>query len=346
MKELNANKKPQDNIEKVVYTASELMALGDIRQKYLLEHLLPQTGCAVLVGQPDTGKSQFARQLCIHIALGLKDFLGFKLSPIVNKVIYVATEDDRDSIKYLLSKQLQGTDEKYYDNLKFVFADTLDPKEIIKTLEKEMAKEQVSLVVVDSYGDIFNGNDSNNNMAMRNTVKSYDKLAKRYGCLILFVHHINKKGYKSSPSQQHIQGGSGLTQKVRVAIQLSDGEDNIRYLSVVKGNYCPKEYKSNSLELTFSEDSFLFTNTGKKVSTSKIGNTNTSSKSTQKYNNKVKTMEEIMTEDTHRHTELVKLYCEKNNKSESTAIRVINELTEQNVLKKNEDGTYSLNNKS
>lgn len=342
MKELETKKKPKDNTDKVVYTVSELMALGDIRPKYLLEPILPQKGCAVLVGQPDTGKSQFARHLCIHIALGFDNFIGFKLKPNYNKAIYVATEDDLDSVKYLLSKQFQGIDSVHNDNLKFVFADTLDQNEIKNTIKKELAKEKVDLVVVDSYGDIFNGQDSNNNMAMRNTVKSYDRLAKKYGCLILFVHHINKKGYRSSPSQQHIQGGSGLTQKVRVAIQLSDGQDDIRYLSVVKGNYCPKEYKSNSLVLKFSEETFLFSATGMQISTSQIGNNTQSNKSNKKFNEKHKVMEVIMTEDNCRHTDLVKLYCNETKKSESTAIRAIKILEEQGVLIRNDNGEYSL----
>ena len=88
---------------------------------------------------------------------------------------------------------------------------------------------------------------------------------------MLFVHHINKKAYRLSPGQEHIQGGSGLTQKTRSAIQLSEGDGNIRYFTVVKGNYCPKEYKQNSLELIFSEKTFLFANRGIMIPTSDIG---------------------------------------------------------------------------
>lgn len=338
--------KTKDNANKVIYTIAELMALGDTKPKYLLDPILPQKGCALLVGQPDTGKSQFARQLCIHIATGLKDFLGFKLNPTVNKAIYIATEDDLDSVKFLLSKQLKGidkeSDKESDNNLKFMFGDILGPKEIQKRLKQELEKEQVSLVVVDSYGDIFNGNDSNNNMAMRKTVKTYDKIAKQYGCLILFVHHINKKGYKSPPSQKHIQGGSGLTQKARVAIQLSDGNGDRRYLTVVKGNYCPKEYKSSSIELSFSEENFLFTNTNKSVLTSDIGNTSASSKTALKQNKDIKIMEKIMTDKSYKHKELVKLYTEQTEVSDSTAKRKIAELTEKKILVK-DSRDYSFN---
>lgn len=343
MEELN--KKQTDGTDKVVYTVSELMALGDFSQKYLLEPILPQIGSGVLVGKPDTGKSQFARQICIHIALGIDEFLGFRLSPSVNKAIYVATEDDINSVKFLLNKQFHGINKDYNDNLRFVFADTLDQNEIRNTLENELKEKPVSLVIIDSYGDIFNGQDSNNNMAMRNTAKAYDKIAKQHNCLILFVHHINKKGYGSTPSQQHVQGGSGLTQKVRIVLQLSEGLHEVRYLTVIKGNYCPKKYKSESLELNFSEDTFLFTSTGRFVQTDQIGSNNKKSRSDRNLKNEINLIQEIIKKDSFTNTDLVNQYIKRAHISVRTAQRKIKKLVEESVLIKNNDGTYSFNNK-
>lgn len=271
MKELKKDVPSDSNLDKLVFTVNQLMALGSIQQKYLMPPILPQKGCAVLAGKPDTGKSQFARQLCIQIASENNKFLNFDLTPTRKKALYVATEDDIGSVKFLTDRQFKGLDKPFNDNLRFIFADVLTQEEIFNTLKKELDKEPVDLVVVDSFGDIFKNSDSNNNMAMRNTVKDFDRLAKKYDCLILFVHHINKGGYRQSPGQEHIQGGSGLVQKVRLALQLSEGDGDIRYLSVVKGNYCPKQYKANSLELLFSEQTFLFKNTGNILPTSEIG---------------------------------------------------------------------------
>lgn len=327
--------------EKLVYTARELMALGDIEQQYLLKPILPKKGCAVLVGKPDTGKSQFARQLCIQVALGNSHFLGFDLTPSVNKAIYVATEDDRDSVKFLANKQFGGMGSECNDNLRFLFADTLDQKEIIEKLSQELTKEPAGLVIVDSFGDIFNNNDSNNNMAMRNTVKTFDKIAKEHNCLILFVHHINKKGYSSSPGQEHVQGGSGLTQKVRLVIQLSEGDDTLKYLSVVKGNYCPKKYKTNSIVLEFSEETFLFENTGDEIQTSQIGANQTNLRQTKKKVNEIKSMESILGEEEYQHKDLVKVFMEKLEISEATAKRRIREHT-GDFLQKLENGNYKM----
>ncbi len=85
---------------KLIYTAVELMTLGNIEPKYLLKLFFPQKGSAVLAGKPDIGKSQLARQLCIQVALGEKIFLDFELTPVHNKAIYLATEDNLEATTF------------------------------------------------------------------------------------------------------------------------------------------------------------------------------------------------------------------------------------------------------
>lgn len=335
---------PDDIAEKVVYNAVELMALGDLQPKYLMFPILPQKGTAFLAGKPDTGKSQLARQLCIQVALGEKTFLGFDLSPVHNRAIYVTTEDDKEATKYLASKQFEGLDKKEVKNLRFIFGDTMQQEEIIMELNQQLEICPVDLVVVDSFGDIFQGNDSNNNMLMRNTVKLFDKIAKKHNCLLLFVHHINKKAYGLSPGQEHIQGGSGLIQKTRLAIQLSEGEGNIRYFTVVKGNYCPKEFKQNSIELLFSEENFLFVNTGNMIPTSKLGAEPDKIKKADKNDEIKKMSEQIFSSGRLTYSDFVKTLCERTGKSEATAKRVIRDLLISDFLEKKQ-GNYFLKSK-
>jgi hypothetical protein len=317
--------------EKVFYSAAELIAMGNMNPKYLMQPIFPQKGTAVLAGKPDTGKSQFARQLCIQVALGLASFLDFPLTLTHKKAIYVATEDYLEATQYLLNKQLNGIGLAANDNLHFLFADTMEQHEILIKLEEELSKNSADLVVVDSFGDVFKGHDTNNNMAMRNTVKLFDKIANQYNCLILFVHHINKGAYRQAPGQEHIQGGAGLMQKVRLGIQLSEGEGSTRYFTVVKGNYCPKEYKQNSLELEFSESNFLFTNSGKLVPTNKIGVTNDDEKE-EKYNELHSLAEEIFGEKLISYGKFVELYCNATGKSTPTAKRVHKQLKECEII--------------
>ena len=329
------------DLEKTIYNALELMAMGDIEQKYLMEPIFPQKGSAVLAGKPDTGKSQFARQLCIQVALGIKEFVGFELNPVHSKSIYIATEDNIDATQFLLNKQVTGLGEKATENIRFMFADTMEQEEILKQLDKALTDDPADLVVVDSFGDIFKGHDSNNNMVMRNTVKLFDKIAKKHKCLILFVHHINKGAYRIAPGQENIQGGSGLTQKVRLAVILSEGVGNIRYFTVVKGNYCPKKYKQYSLELIFSEENFLFSNTGNLILTSDIGTQPGNLREKAKKNELTVAAQSIISDEPITYSNFVKQFCEMTDKSEPTAKRAIKSLIDSGVIEKYQ-GNYRL----
>jgi hypothetical protein len=331
------------NVDKVVFNALELLARGEVEQQYLMHPIFPQKGSAVLAGKPDTGKSQFARQLCINVALGEKKFIDFELNPIHNKSIYVATEDNEDATRFLINKQFNGIGKQAVENLRFIFADTMNQEEIIKNLNEQLTLEPVDLVVIDSFGDIFQGNDSNNNMAMRNTVKTFDKIGKEHNCLILFVHHINKAAYRVPPGQEHIQGGAGLVQKVRLAIVLSEGEGNTRYFTVVKGNYCPKIYKENSLELHFSEDTFLFSNTGNLIPTNQLGSQTETNNKDEKYSELVEIANKIFEDKLVSTGNFVKQFCEITGKSIPTAKRAHANLIKLELIEKC-NGVYRLKN--
>lgn len=330
------------NTEKSVYNAVELLARGAVEQQYLMQPIFPQKGSAVLAGKPDTGKSQFARQLCIHVALGDNSFINFALNLKHNKSIYVATEDNEEATRFLLNKQFNGIGKPVVENLRFIFADTMSQEEIIKNLIEQLTLEPADLVVIDSFGDIFQGSDSNNNMAMRNTVKTFDKIGKEFNCLILFVHHINKAAYRVAPGQEHIQGGAGLVQKVRLAIVLSEGGGNTRYFTVVKGNYCPKEYKENSLELHFSEETFLFTNTGNLIPTDQLGSSPLSNDKEEKYDDLVEIATTIFGDKLLSYGNFTKQYCELTKKSIPTAKRAHANLKKLEIIIES-NGAYRLN---
>ena len=307
--------------DKCVYDAVELLAVGKTEPEYLMKPIFPRIGTAVLIGKPDTGKSQFTRQLCINVASGVNKFIEVGLTPVHNRAIYITTEDSMEATSYLLNKQLFGLNLIPNKNLKFIFGDILEHSELLAKVEASLKDFLVDIIVVDCFGDIFPGSDNNNNMAMRNTVRTFSRLAGKYKCLVLFVHHINKGGYRSSPAQEHIQGGSGFAQKIRAAIQLSEGEGNLRYLTVVKGNYCPKEFKENSLQLEFSEENFLFTSNGHTISTSEIGTSPDSDTREDKYAELRNIAEEIYGDKIVTYGQFVEQYCAITDKSIPTAKR-------------------------
>lgn len=330
----------KDEEEKIIYTAIELLEFSNQEPQYLLKPILPRVGTGVLAGKPDIGKSQIGRQLTICVALGKKEFIGLELHLRHDKAIYIATEDGIEAMSYLLSQQLKGLREEANENLKFLFADTLEQDELVNTLDQMLTESPVDLIVIDSFGDIFVGKDNNNNMAMRATVKIFDRIAQKHQCFILFVHHINKNAYYLKPGQQHIQGGAGLVQKVRSALQLSEGEYDIRYLTVVKGNYCPREFKSTALELKFSEVNFLFTFTGNRIPVDDLGDQAISTK--EKKEGEKEDLDQIAREifgnQVLPYTKFVEEYCNKTGKKEATGKRKVTKLKELNIIEECEGG--------
>ena len=243
----------------LVYSASELLSTFDGKETdFLWNNLIPRIGTGLLVGQPDLGKSQLAKELAITIVKGSSEYLGMTLKPIHNHVLYVFTEDQEEGVSSSLHKQLVKHSDLDKSKLSLAFLQDESIVELIKKLDAFCTSTPVDLVVIDAFGDIFSGSDSNNNIQMRRDIKAFDDIVRKHKISVLFVHHVNKSGYNKNPSQELIQGGSGLTQKVRFALFLSRNDEGQKYLNVTKGNYTSKFYKENRLPIDFDENTLTF----------------------------------------------------------------------------------------
>ena len=113
---------------KGMYDAFELYNLEIDNVPKLLDPFFQKVGLASLVGTSDSGKSTFLRQLSLSIVLQKETFIGCKLNCKSNKVIYVSTEDDSNSVSAAIRKQIQylmvqenNLDFNLLKNLKFIF---------------------------------------------------------------------------------------------------------------------------------------------------------------------------------------------------------------------------------
>src|SRR5690606_33245529 len=106
---------------------------------------------------------------------------------------------------------------------------------------------------------------------------------------------------------------------------------------------CPKEYKENSFILEFSEENFLFSDTGKTMPTVDIGIQPGADKKEEKYNELVEIANQIFsTKDLLSYGNLAKEYCSYTNKSTATAKRTISTMVKFEILQK-VNGAYALN---
>lgn len=264
---------------KKYYNALELFNLKTLNIPKLLNPFLIKSGIASLVGTSDAGKSTFLRQLSLSIVLKRKEFLGFPLNCKHNKVIYVTTEDDYNSVSFSLRKQIKelqkhSTDLELDDlkNLEFIF----DSDDLLKTLKVKLDKTPVDLVIIDAFTDVFS-KELNANTQVRKFLNSYSSLANKHNCLILFLHHIGKRTQTTkTPSKDNIIGSQGYEAKMRVVLELRPNihKPNLIDLWVLKSNFLEAKYKQKSYVLELNENMF-FKNTGirnSKSSSSKLNN--------------------------------------------------------------------------
>jgi archaellum biogenesis ATPase FlaH/DNA-binding phage protein len=229
----------------------------------LLEPILPTVGLVALAGSSDTGKSCFLRELGVCISAGFEQFLDWKLNAKHKSVLYVSTEDDEQSIGYLLRRQnkdkhLAAT---FFKGLRYMF----DTSDLLKKLDSELTRQPADLVVIDAFGDLYSGrmNDAAN---VRTFLHDYHQIAQRHKCLVMFLHHTGKRTEELTPSKHNLLGSQAFEAKMRLVIEMraDPQDDSIVHLCIVKGNYLPKEMKNDSFVLKFSQN-LTFENTGSRT---------------------------------------------------------------------------------
>lgn len=239
----------------------------------LIDPIFPKTGIVSLVGSSDTGKSTLLRQLALNIAFEDETFLGYKINSKTNKVIYVSTEDDPNSISISFKKQISNLqkdiDETKLDNLLFIF----EPDEIFEKLEKHLSDISVDLIIIDTFTDIFQG-ELNANIKVREFLKKYTYLAHQHNCLILFLHHTGKGSETKKASKNNVLGSQGFEAKMRTVIELRkhSRDESKRTLHILKGNYISSKLKSQVKIIDFNEETLLFYDEGKSVNASALNN--------------------------------------------------------------------------
>ncbi len=225
----------------------------------LITPVFHRVGLAALIGSSDGGKSSLLRDLCVSVVSGSK-FLGWDISPIHQRAYYVSTEDDEMAVSFLLKKQNKdyGLNPDQLENLVYIF----ETDNLIERLEKELSENPADLVIIDAFADVFTGQLYETNR-VRTFLNEYSQLAQRHQCLIIFLHHTNKRSDNSEPSKHNALGSQGFEAKMRLVIELKTNiqSASTKHLCIVKGNYLAHNYKTHSFDLQFT-DNLTFNNLG------------------------------------------------------------------------------------
>jgi RecA-family ATPase len=250
-----------------VITGQQLLKNKVMEIPTLIEPIFPKVGVAAMAGASDTGKSSFLRQMAMAIVSGEEEFQNFKINAKHKSVIYLSTEDDELAIGFLLSTQNNGKHEDTkFSKLRYIF----ESDRVLEKLEEELMREPADCIFIDAFSDLYDGQMNETNK-IRSFLNRFSDLAKKYQCLIIFLHHTAKRSEESAPSKNNLLGSQGFEAKMRLVIELRKDfvDPTVRHLCIVKGNYLKSEFKEKSYVLRFDEQ-MLFSNLAYRVDFDKL----------------------------------------------------------------------------
>lgn len=261
--------KEKEESQESIFTAEDLLKLDVSELPTLLEPIFPKVGMMGFAGSSDVGKSSFIRHFATAVVLGQSQFIGMKINATHKKAIYVSSEDAKESLAYLIQKlnQEYNLEPKEFGGLKFM----TETDNLIQRLERELEREPVDLIVLDTFADLY-GKSMNESNQVRTFLNEYSQLAQRYKCLVIVLHHTGKRTDEFAPSKHNLLGSQGFESKMRLVVELRLDRHYTqkRHFCIVKGNYLQRDFKESSFVLEMNEN-FHFSNTGERVPYAELG---------------------------------------------------------------------------
>jgi hypothetical protein len=201
------------------------------------------------------GKSTWYTQLSLSIIRGDTEFLGCKLNVTHRRVLVISTEDGPIALSFRAIKQFNSPSAnlEYRDRLTFI----TNHENLETRIEKFLKKTRVDLIVLDAFADVFTEGDMNSSTIVSRYFNTYVNLIQKYGCTVLFVHHVGKGKQVNKAEKDHLLGSTGIEGKMRNVLMLSIVNDQ-HQLSIAKSNYINREDKKVPFYLDFDKDTLSF----------------------------------------------------------------------------------------
>ncbi len=183
----------------------------DLSSNPLIEGLIDLESFALLVGEPNVGKTFVALDIALSIARG-KSWLGRKVEQ--GAVLYLAGEGGRNIKKRIEAyKRANGLLE---GGLPFRLAygsidlcsSNKDFGQIIKIINnmEKVFNQPIRLVVIDTLSRALSGGDENASADMGTFVKTMDLIRQATGVTVIVVHHPGKDTNKGARGHSLLKG--------------------------------------------------------------------------------------------------------------------------------------------
>ena len=187
---------------------------ADIRSpSWAIDQLIPE-GLSVLASPPKTGKSYFVLQAALAVARGVP-FLGQRT--IKGRVLLLSLEDTEARLRKRLIQMVPDMRDLPKNLDMEVEFPRLD-EHGLSELEAEIRDNEYRLVVIDTWGKTKPVGQSKKGENVYETdvrlVSEVKKIADKYECSILLVHHLKKGGSREGDWLESLSGSMGLSATV------------------------------------------------------------------------------------------------------------------------------------
>lgn len=185
----------QDGTE--VYRFKDFMKTN-VTLKWAIEGLLPVAGSMLIIGKEGVGKSTFSLRAAMALALGLPDFLGWRIVT-QQKTLFISLEMQHGELKQFLEDmsvpEEQGNIlQEWFHIWPIGHAYPLDTPDQQLELLKYIDMHKIELIIIDSLGLSMYGSVSDDNDVKRLNSFLNEDVRKARKCSYMFIHHARKMG--------------------------------------------------------------------------------------------------------------------------------------------------------
>lgn len=224
-------------------TVFEYSPLGlintDIQVEWAVPDLLMKNGIMVMSGPGGIGKSQISMQFMAHLAMGIP-FLGFDITE-PQKIGWFSLEMGDVEVKHFLLTMYPLWEQKYgaeklallnenWQILPFGESLGLNTSAGQDVLLKWLEDRRWDGLFIDSVGSAIVGN-INSSENVQPFTNFNDKVRKRYGCFLWYIHHFRKPapGQQSTGDASDSYGDVYITNRATTLLTVTRSKDgNLR----------------------------------------------------------------------------------------------------------------------